>query len=83
MKFTQVANDGGLLPFAITRDHFELWPAKRREMIIDFTKFMDGTPTTKGDEIYLTNTMTMHDRSDVDQLRARRATPTRRTRCRC
>ena len=28
-------------------------------MIIDFTKFMDGTPTTKGDEIYLTNTMTM------------------------
>ena len=59
MKFTQVANDGGLLPFAIERDHFELWPAKRREMIIDFTKFMDGTPTTKGDEIYLTNTMTM------------------------
>jgi FtsP/CotA-like multicopper oxidase with cupredoxin domain len=59
MKFTQVANDGGLLPFAITRDHFELWPAKRREMIIDFTQFMDGTPTTKGDEIYLTNTMTM------------------------
>ena len=59
MRFTQIASDGGLLPFALTRDHFELWPAKRREVIIDFTQYMDGSPTSKGDEIYLTNTMTM------------------------
>ena len=59
MKFTQIANDGGLLPFPIVRDNFELWPAKRREMIIDFTRYSDGTPTTKGDVIYLTNTMKM------------------------
>ena len=38
MKFTQIASDGGLLPVPITRDNFELWPAKRREVIIDFTQ---------------------------------------------
>ena len=59
MKFTQIASDGGLLPFPIARDSFELWPAKRREFIVDFTKYQDGTPTTKGDVIYLTNVMKM------------------------
>ena len=59
MKFTQIAADGGLLPFPITRDSFELWPAKRREVIVDFTKYQDGTPTTKGDVVYLTNVMKM------------------------
>jgi FtsP/CotA-like multicopper oxidase with cupredoxin domain len=61
MKWTQIACDGGLLPTPITRDSFELWPAKRREFVIDFTKYMDGTPTTKGDVIYLTNVMKMPD----------------------
>ena len=61
MQFTQIASDGGLLPMPVTRDSFELWPAKRREVIIDFTKYMDGTPTTKGDVIYLTNVMKMPD----------------------
>jgi FtsP/CotA-like multicopper oxidase with cupredoxin domain len=59
MKFTQIANDGGLLPFAIKRDNFELWPAKRREVIIDFTKYQDGTPTKEGDVVYLTDVMKM------------------------
>ena len=59
MKFTQIASDGGLLPAPIVRDSFELWPAKRREFIIDFTKYQDGTPTTKGDVIYLTDVMKM------------------------
>jgi FtsP/CotA-like multicopper oxidase with cupredoxin domain len=59
MKFTQIASDGGLLPVPIPRDNFELWPAKRREVIIDFTRYKDGTPTTKGDVVYLTNTMKM------------------------
>ena len=31
----------------------------RREVIIDFTKYQDGSPTSKGDKIYLTNTMKM------------------------
>jgi FtsP/CotA-like multicopper oxidase with cupredoxin domain len=61
MKFTQIASDGGLLPLPIPRDSFELWPAKRREFIVDFTKYQDGTPTTKGDVIYLTNVMKMPD----------------------
>jgi FtsP/CotA-like multicopper oxidase with cupredoxin domain len=59
MKWTQIANDGGLLPFPIERDSFELWPAKRREFVVDFTKYMDGHPTTKGDVIYLTDVMKM------------------------
>jgi FtsP/CotA-like multicopper oxidase with cupredoxin domain len=61
MKFTQIASDGGLLPLPIPRDSFELWPAKRREFIVDFTRYQDGTPTTKGDVIYLTNVMKMPD----------------------
>jgi FtsP/CotA-like multicopper oxidase with cupredoxin domain len=61
MRFTQIATDGGLLPFAITRDSFELWPAKRREFIVDFTRYQDGSPTTKGDVIYLTDVMKMPD----------------------
>jgi FtsP/CotA-like multicopper oxidase with cupredoxin domain len=61
MRFTQIASDGGLLPFPITRDSFELWPAKRREFIVDFTRYQDGSPTTKGDVIYLTNVMKMTD----------------------
>ncbi|MBI4760176.1 MAG: multicopper oxidase domain-containing protein [Chloroflexota bacterium] len=61
MQFIQIASDGGLLPHTIVRDSFELWPAKRREFIVDFTKYADGTPTQKGDVIYLTNIMKMTD----------------------
>jgi FtsP/CotA-like multicopper oxidase with cupredoxin domain len=61
MRFHQIASDGGLLPHVITRDSFELWPAKRREVIVDFTRYQDGSPTTKGDVIYLTNVMKMED----------------------
>jgi FtsP/CotA-like multicopper oxidase with cupredoxin domain len=61
MRFTQIASDGGLLPLPIPRDSFELWPAKRREVVVDFTKYQDGTPTTKGDVVYLTNVMKMPD----------------------
>jgi len=59
MKFLQIATDGGLITTPITRESFELWPAKRREFVVDFTKYMDGTPTHKGDVIYLTNVMKM------------------------
>jgi len=61
MQFVQIASDGGLLTAPIKRDSFELWPAKRREVIVDFTKYQDGHPTTKGDVIYLTNVMKMPD----------------------
>ena len=59
MQLTQIASEGGLLPSPITQNHVEIWPAKRREFVVDFTKYMDGTPTTPGDVIYLVNTMFM------------------------
>ena len=59
MQWMQIASEGGLLPSAQIQDHFEIWPAKRREFVVDFTKYMDGTPTTSGDVIYLVNTMFM------------------------
>src|SRR5262245_3285100 len=46
MQWTQIACEGGLLPSAQIQDHFEIWPAKRREFVVDFTRYMDGTPTT-------------------------------------
>jgi FtsP/CotA-like multicopper oxidase with cupredoxin domain len=59
MKFIEVANEGGLLPHPIIRDSFELWPAKRREIVIDFTRWIDGKPTQPGQELYLVNVMKM------------------------
>jgi FtsP/CotA-like multicopper oxidase with cupredoxin domain len=61
MRMLQIASDGGLLPFAMNRDSLELWPAKRREVVIDFTRYQDGSPTSPGDVIYLTNVMKMPD----------------------
>jgi len=59
MKFLQIATDGGLVPLAFERDSFELWPAKRREFVVDFSVYQDGSPTTSGDLIYLTDVMRM------------------------
>ena len=79
MRFTQIASDGGLLPVPIPRDNFELWPAKRREFIVDFSRYMDGSPTKKGDVIYLTNTMKM---PNGRMWATRRVQPDPTTRCR-
>lgn len=59
LRPVQVASDGGLLPKAAVRDSWELWPANRKEMIVDFTKYQDGSPTRDGDEFYLVNTLKM------------------------
>jgi FtsP/CotA-like multicopper oxidase with cupredoxin domain len=61
MRFVQIASGGGLLPKPLLRDSIENWPAMRHEIVVDFTKYMDGTPTKKGDAIYLTNIMKMVD----------------------
>jgi hypothetical protein len=61
MRLMQIASEGGLLPNPIPRDSFELWPANRREFVVDFTHYMDGTDTRPGDVIYLVNTMKMTD----------------------
>jgi FtsP/CotA-like multicopper oxidase with cupredoxin domain len=60
-RFTQIASEGGLLPKPLTRDSFQIWPAKRKEVVVDFTKYMDGTPTTPGDVLYLVNVLEMPD----------------------
>ena len=67
MKLTQIATDGGLLEFPIVRDALRLEPAKRREVVVDFSRYMDGTPTTKGDVIYLVNTLQMTEGRRPDE----------------
>jgi FtsP/CotA-like multicopper oxidase with cupredoxin domain len=61
MRFTQIASEGGLLPFPIVRNSFKLMPAKRREVVVDFTKYQDGSPTKSGDVVYLVNVLQMDD----------------------
>jgi FtsP/CotA-like multicopper oxidase with cupredoxin domain len=59
IQLTQIASEGGLLPLPILRNSFELWPAKRREFVVDFSKYADGHPTSPNDVIYLVNTLDM------------------------
>jgi FtsP/CotA-like multicopper oxidase with cupredoxin domain len=58
-RWNQVACDGGLLPNPIVRNSFELWPAKRREFVVDFSKDMNGHRTKAGDSFYLVNNLRM------------------------
>jgi FtsP/CotA-like multicopper oxidase with cupredoxin domain len=70
LNFHVIASDGGLLPFPQVRNSIEIWPAKRRELIVDFSKYIDGTPTTDGDVIYLVNTYQMtNGRKRTETLR--------------
>jgi FtsP/CotA-like multicopper oxidase with cupredoxin domain len=61
LQMMQIASGGGLLPNAIPRDTIENWPAMRHEVVVDFTKYLDGTSSKKGDVIYLTNICKMPD----------------------
>lgn len=65
MQFVQIASEGGLLPAPILRNSIALAPAKRREVIVDFTHYIDEfgqrKPTTKGQAIYLVNVTRMDD----------------------
>jgi FtsP/CotA-like multicopper oxidase with cupredoxin domain len=61
LDFMEIASGGGLLPFPIPRSTVENWPAMRHEIVVDFTRYLDGTPTRKGDVIYLTNICKMVD----------------------
>ncbi|HYU47185.1 MAG TPA: multicopper oxidase domain-containing protein [Terriglobales bacterium] len=66
MRFTQIANDGGLLPAPIVRNSFEVWPSKRRDFVVDFTKDMNGVPFRKGDVVYLVNNLAMSTGREPD-----------------
>jgi len=61
MDFRVVATDGGLLPAPVQAQGVELWPGKRREVVIDFSRYANGQPTQPGDEIYLANVAEMLD----------------------
>jgi FtsP/CotA-like multicopper oxidase with cupredoxin domain len=66
MKMTQIATGGGLLPKPVVRNTMEIWPAMRPQMVIDFTKYQDGTPTKKGDVVWLVNIAKMRDGRMLD-----------------
>ena len=59
LQMLQIANEGGLLPNPVLRNSVQIWPAKRREFIVDFSRYLDGRSTSNGDVIYLANTMFM------------------------
>ncbi|HET7785661.1 MAG TPA: multicopper oxidase domain-containing protein, partial [Myxococcales bacterium] len=61
MKMTQIASGGGLLPNPTLVDFIDIWPAKRREFVVDFGVYMTGAPTKAGDVIYMVNTAVMVD----------------------
>ncbi len=51
-----ISSEGNLLPYPIkTDDYFDLWPANRTDVIVDFSKYNDG------DKIYLTNRLEERD----------------------
>ncbi len=52
---TRIASMGGLLPKAIDTPTVDIWPASRREVVVDFTNAKEG------DVIYLTNILQMVD----------------------
>jgi FtsP/CotA-like multicopper oxidase with cupredoxin domain len=68
MKWVQIASEGGLVPVPFVRDSFRIMPAKRKEFIVDFSRYQDGTPTQSGDAIYLTNSLLMIDGRKPTQL---------------
>jgi FtsP/CotA-like multicopper oxidase with cupredoxin domain len=61
MRWVQVANGGGWLPKPIVRDSFEIWPAMRREVVVDFRSYQDGSPTQDGEIIWWANVCKMPD----------------------
>jgi FtsP/CotA-like multicopper oxidase with cupredoxin domain len=61
MRWMQIANGGGLLPYPQARDSFEIWPAMRREVVVDFAHYMDGKSTSGGDVVYWVNICKMPD----------------------
>ncbi|OYV76949.1 MAG: copper oxidase [Chromatiales bacterium 21-64-14] len=51
-----ISNDGNLMPHPIEmKDYFDVWPANRYDIIVDFSKYKDG------DQIYLTNRLEERD----------------------
>jgi len=64
-----ISTEGNLLPKPVlTDDYFDLWPANRYDIIVDFSKYQDG------DKIYLTNRL--EERADGAGATGRYLDPT-------
>lgn len=51
-----ISSDGNLLPEPVLlQDYFDLWPANRHDIIVDFSRYEDG------DKLYLTNRLEERD----------------------
>jgi FtsP/CotA-like multicopper oxidase with cupredoxin domain len=63
MPFVQIASEGGLLPDALLRDSIELWPSRRKEVVLDFKQYIDSQPADRPRNyvLYLVNVMQMTD----------------------
>jgi FtsP/CotA-like multicopper oxidase with cupredoxin domain len=68
MRMLQIGTGGGLLPDAVMRDNMELWPAMRPQVVVDFTRYMDGQQTRKGDVIWLVNVCKMPDGRKAEKV---------------
>jgi FtsP/CotA-like multicopper oxidase with cupredoxin domain len=68
LDWAWIGSGGGLIPRASTRTTIEVWPAGRPQMVVDFTRYIDGRPTRKGDVIYLVNTCKMTDGRKPDGM---------------
>jgi len=60
-SFVQIASEGGLLPDPLLRDSVELWPSRRKEVVLDFRQYMEAQSGTRNNVIYLVNVMQMED----------------------
>jgi FtsP/CotA-like multicopper oxidase with cupredoxin domain len=63
MPFVQIASEGGLLPYPLLRDSIEVWPSRRKEVVLDFKQYMDAQKDQpiKNNVLYLVNVMQMLD----------------------
>jgi FtsP/CotA-like multicopper oxidase with cupredoxin domain len=55
LEFYVLSSEGNMFEEPIKTDHFELWVAQRRDVIIDFSHFRDG------DHVYLVNRLEMRE----------------------
>lgn len=60
--FKFIANDGNLLPEPLERDHFELAPAERADIVVDFAQFPLGSV------LYLVNRYQQRDGRKPDEV---------------
>ncbi|MFL5278543.1 MAG: multicopper oxidase family protein [Myxococcales bacterium] len=67
-NWTVIASEGGLLPNAQVKQEIEIWPAKRREAIVDFSQFATGTVLYMCNLAQMTNGRKQNSANLVDDV---------------